>query len=328
MATEAQLQKAFLNGAGLIADQAKVRALRDAISRGDYAAAMDAVNVDEAAWDELRVLLVQTYAEGGVSEISGMAYRDRPRWNSASPRAESYAREVIGQHITRITVDARDAVRWTIGDGVAFGRSVDRIALDIVGRVGPNGRSGGIVGLNKQQAQWVHGGFNKSGVWVNGMRQWLMDDPARALSYSKRDKRFDKLIRGAVDGKPLTAAQIDQITARYSDNLLRVRGLTIARTERGSAINAGRYEAWMQAADRAGLPYAAIWKEWRHSNRQMEPRLSHIDANGDRVQGLETPFNIGGILAQYPHHPGLPASEVVNCGCTVRYGINRRWRNG
>ena len=317
MATEAQLQKAFLNGASLISDQARVRALRDAISRGDYAAAMDAVNVDEAAWDELRVLLVQTYAEGGVSEISGMAYRDRPRWNSASPRAETYAREVIGQHITRITVDARDAVRWTIGDGVAFGRSVDRIALDIVGRVGANGRSGGIVGLNQMQAQWVA-----------NMRHWLAVDPARALAYSKRDKRFDKLIRSAVDGKPLTAAQIDNMAARYSDNLLRVRGLTIARTERGSAINAGRYEAWMQAADRAGLPYAAIWKEWRHSSRQMEPRLSHIAANGDRVQGLETPFNIGGILAQYPHHPGLPASEVVNCGCTVRYGINRRWRNG
>lgn len=291
--------------------------LKDALRRGDIASAMDAVNIDEAAWDELRVLLVQTYAEGGVSEVSGMALRDRPRWNSASPRAEEYARNVIGGHITRITEDARDAVRWTIGDSVAFGRSVDRTALDIVGRIGPNGRTGGIVGLNRQQAEWVA-----------NMRRWLASDPARALDYSKRDKRFDKLIRGAVDGKPLTAAQIDRITARYSDNLLRVRGLTIARTERGSAINAGRYEAWMQAADRAGLPYQAIWKEWRHSSRMMEPRLSHIAANGDRVQGLETPFNIGGVMAQYPHHHELPASEVINCGCTVRMGINRRWRNG
>lgn len=318
MSTEAQLKKAFQNGARLIADQAAVGRLKDALRRGDLGSAMDAVNVDEAAWDELRVLLVQTYAEGGVSEVSGMSLRDRPRWNSASPRAEDYARNVIGGHITRITNDAREAVRWTIGDSVAFGRSVDRTALDIVGRVGPNGRTGGIVGLNQQQAQWV-----------SNMRHWLEADPARALQYSKRDRRFDAVIQRAIaSGKPLTKDQIDRITSHYSDNMLRVRGLTIARTERGSAINAGRQEAWRQAADRAGLDYMAIWKEWRHSNRQMEPRLSHIFANGDRVQGLDTPFNIGGFTCLHPHDPSLPAGEVINCGCTVRYGINRSWRNG
>lgn len=316
MPTEAQISKAFRDGASLIADQAAVTRLRDAISRGDYAAAMEAVNVDEAAWDRLRVLLVQTYAEGAVSEISGMALRDRPRWNSASPRAEAYAREVIGQHITRITEDSRQSVRWTMGDGIAFGRSVDRIALDIVGRKDGTGRRvGGVVGLNGQQAEWVA-----------NMRKWLAEDPARALAYSKRDKRFDKTIRGAIGGKPLTAAQIDRIAAAYSDNMLRVRGLTIARTERGSAINSGRQEAWRQAADRAGLDHGAIWKEWRHSARMMEPRLSHIAANGERVQGLDTLFNIGGYFCLHPHDPTLPASEVVNCSCQCKMGINRSWR--
>lgn len=318
MPTESAIQKSFLNGAALIANQARITSLREAIRRGDYSAALDAVNIDEPAFDELRVLLVQTYAEGAISEIGGMAYRDRPRWNSASPRAEEYARNVIGQHITRITTDSKDAVRQVMGDGLAFGRSVDRIALDIVGRVGPNGRAGGIVGLNQQQAQWV-----------SNMRHWLEADPARALQYSKRDRRFDAVIQRAIaSGKPLTKDQIDRITGHYSDNMLRVRGLTIARTERGSALNSGRQEAWRQAADRAGLDYMAIWKEWRHSNRQMEPRLSHIFANGDRVQGLDTPFNIGGFICLHPHDPSLPAGEVINCGCAVRYGINRRWRNG
>lgn len=318
MPTESAIQKAFLNGAALVANQARITALREAIRRGDYSDALDAVNIDEPAFDELRVLLVQTYAEGAISEINGMAYRDRPRWNSASPRAEEYARNVIGQHITRITTDSQDAVRQVMGDGLAFGRSVDRIALDIVGRVGPNGRTGGIVGLNQQQAQWV-----------SNMRHWLETDPSRALQYSKRDRRFDAVIQRAIaSGKPLTKDQIDRITGHYSDNMLRVRGLTIARTERGSALNSGRQEAWRQAADRAGLDYMAIWKEWRHSNRQMEPRLSHIFANGDRVQGLDTPFNIGGFTCLHPHDPSLPAGEVINCGCTVRYGINRRWRNG
>ena len=317
MASESAITKAFRNGVNLIADDANVGALRDAIRRGDYAAALTAVDIEDAAFDELRGLLVQTYAEGAVSEITGMAYRDRPRWNSASPRAEDYARNVIGGHITRITEDSRAAVRATMGDGIAFGRSTDRIARDIIGRREGAHRVGGVVGLNEQQA-----------AWVANMRRKLQDDPMAALNNGRRDRRFDGIIRKAADGKPLTADQIDRITRAYSDRLLMSRGRTIARTERGAAINAGRQEAWMQAADKGGLDYGAIWKEWRHSSRQMEPRLSHIAANGTRVQGLNATFNIGGYSCLHPHDPALPASEVVNCGCQCRYGINRNWRNG
>lgn len=305
--------------------------LREAIARGDYAAAMDAVNVDDAAWNDLRVLLVQTYAEGAVSEISGMALDIKPRWNSASPNAERYAREVIGQHITLIAEDSRQSVRWTIGDGIAFGRSANRIALDIVGRKDGTGRRvGGVVGLNGQQAEWV-ANMRKalSGDPDFANRFWIGQDGKLKTSFKNIDGRFRGVIQKSLDaGKPLTAAQIDRISAAYSDNMLRVRGLTIARTERGSAINSGRQEAWRQAADKAGLGHGAIWKEWRHSARMMEPRLSHISASGDRVQGLDTQFDVGGYFCLHPHDPSLPASEVVNCGCQVRYGINRRWRNG
>ena len=335
MATEAAIAKAFRNGVSLIADEAAIGALSAAIKRGDYAAAMAAIDIDDSAFDELRVLLVQTYAEGGVSEISGMPYAVKPRWNSASPRAEDYARNVIGQHITYISDDMRaavtSAIRNGIADSLAFGRSVDRVALDIVGRKGTGGsRTGGIVGLNQQQEQWVTSMRRAlSGDIAQSGKFWIGDDGKLKTSFSKMDRRFTSLIQSALlTGKPLTVAQIDRITSAYSDNLLRVRGLTIARTERGSAINAGRQEAWRQAADRAGLPYGAIWKEWRHSTRKMEPRITHILANKDRVQGLDTPFNIGGYFCLHPHDPTLPASEVVNCGCTVQYGINRRWRDG
>lgn len=320
MATEDQISKAFRSGVSLITDQANVSAINDAIRRGDYQAVMDAVDITDSAWDELRNLLVQTYAEGGVSEISGMAYRDRPRWNSATPETERYARDVIGQHISRIAEDSRQAVRNTVADGLAFGRSVNRIALDIVGRREGTRRVGGVVGLNQQQAQWV-----------SNMRQWLATDPAMALGYSRRDRRFDAVIRAAIaSGRQLTAAQIDRITAAYSDRLLLLRGQTIARTERQSATNAGRQEAWRQAAERLGLPLDAVKKTWLHSTRKMEPRPFHLEAGRTKltVQGLNTPFDIGGYSCLYPHDPTLPASEVVNCSCSVKYSINRRWRDG
>lgn len=319
MATEKQLQDAFLKGVSEITDQIRLTALRDAISRNDYAAVLAAVDIDDAAFNRFRVLMVETYAEGGISEVTGMPSSYRMRWNSASPRAEDFARNYVGQQITYITDDMRAAVRQTVGDGVAFGRSTDRIAYDIAGRIGSNGRrTGGIVGLNQQQA-----------LWVRTMRDKLGNDPSAVLrDYTKRDKRFDSLIRGAVDGKPLTAAQIDKITARYSDNLLLSRGLMIARTERSAAINMGRQEAWRQAADKSGLPYSSIRKEWRHSSRQMEPRVAHVAASGTTVQGLDGLFNINGNWCLHPHDPSLPASEVVNCECQVRYFIPRVKRNG
>lgn len=320
MTTESEIAKAFLKGAALISDQARVGELKAAIARKDYSAVMEAVDITESAWDDFRVKLTQAYAEGAISEIDGMPYAVRPRWNSATSEVERYSREVIGRHITLIADDARQAVRETVADGIAFGRSTDRIALDIVGRLGAGGRVGGVVGLNAQQAKWVA-----------NMRQWLIDDPARALQYSKRDRRFDALIRRAVDdGRKLTAAQVDAITRAYADRLLRVRGQTIARTERFAATNNGRQEAWRQAADKAGLPYGAISKTWVHSARKMEPRPFHIQAGNERltVQGLDTRFDIGGFSCLHPHDVALPAGEVINCSCTVKYSFNRNLRNG
>lgn len=94
--TESQLAKAFRNGAALITNQARLNQLRDAIARNDYQAVLAAVDITDSAWDEFRVLLVQAYAEGAISEIDGMPFRDRPRWNSAIGQVERYARDVIG----------------------------------------------------------------------------------------------------------------------------------------------------------------------------------------------------------------------------------------
>lgn len=305
-----------MSGVSLITDQIRIGQLRDALDSGDYAAILNAVDIEPAVFDELRGLLVQVYAEGGISEVSGMPYRDRPRWNSASPEGESFAREQIGGHITRITDDMRDAVRATVADGYALGRSHQRMALDIAGRMGPAGkRVGGIVGLNKQQAGYV-----------NNMRRYLdvWPDWPSIKRMTLRDKRFDKMIERAYeDGRPLTKDQIDRITQSYSNRLLKHRGEVIARTERGSADNAGRMEAWRQAADKAGLPYDRIVKRWVHSSRMMHPRDSHLSLAGTEVEGLDGMFDVNGYMAQRPYDPILPASEVVNCGCSLRMHLKR-----
>lgn len=311
MPTEAQIQSAFRSGVRGIIDDASFARLRDAISRGDYATAVDVLNIDATAFEGLRAALVQTFAEGGVSEVDGMRFRPAVRWNGASPQAEEYAR-TARRHMDDLASDMRAAVSWQIGDSIALGRSANRTALDIVGRIGASGRrEGGIVGLNDQRTQWVA-----------SLRQALLDGRPvdRALLTANE--------RSMIERGNLTEAQIDRITQSYANRQLLSRGKAIARTERGLAINQGAAEAWRQAADKLNLPYSAIRKKWKHNGAHLHERYHHIALAREPAIPLTQPFSVAGHDAQYPHDPNLPAGEVVNCSCTVRYSIPRSYLNG
>lgn len=312
MATEKQIQLEFQRAIRNTVDGVRYNALRDAIGRGDYDAALRAVDIDDAAFDGLRAALLETYAQGGVDAITGTRWPVNVRWNSATAESERFARYVVGSDITQITNDMRDAVRWTMGDGLAFGRSNNRIALDIVGRVGKSGaREGGIVGLNEGRARWVSDYRKRLEAGLGAGSSNLVTASERAL-----------IKRGG-----LTQKQIDRLVQSYSNRQLLSRGMTIARTERGKAMNMGAIEGWRQGADKTGIPVSALIKEWRHEGNNRVDRVSHVAANGDKVQGLYTPFVVGGYTCQYPHDPNLPASEVINCGCRVKVSVPRNWRD-
>lgn len=312
MATEKQIEREFLNAVRGMVSDVKYGALRDAIARNDYAAALAAVDIEDAAFDGLRAMLVETYAQGGVDAISGQRWPVTIRWSSATPQAEEYARNVIGQHITYITRDMREAVRWTMGDGIAFGRSNNRIALDIVGRVGASGqREGGILGLNRLQAEWV----------ANARRYLESGDYAAWERLGLRDKRFK-----FSDKNPPTQAQIERAIQQYANKQLMSRGLTIAKTERGAAINAGAYEGYRQAADKAGIQLGAMRKEWVHVGSHVHERWGHVALGNAMPISFTEPFNVGGHSGQFPHDPALPAGEVINCTCRLKVSVPKNWR--
>ena len=302
MTTETRIANAFRTSIRSVTDEVTIGLLRDALARGDIEGALEVIDLEPAAFEPLRNILVQTYADAGAQATEGLR---GVRWNSASPRAEDYARNRIGTEITRITDDSLQAIRNHIADGYAFGRTPNRMALDLVGRIGPSGRrEGGLIGLSRPQEQWV-----------KNMREALELKPESALRFTRRDRRFDSLLKS---GKPLTAAQIDNILTSYKNRLLLSRAKSIAVTERGAAINNGRMDAYKNAADKYGLPYSAIVKEWVHTGRAVFDRPAHQRANGQVVQGADTPFIIGGISMQHPHDPFAPPGEKVNCRCEVK----------
>jgi len=89
------------------------------------------------------------------------------------------------------------------------------------------------------------------------------------------------------------------------------RAQTITRTEMARVHSASR-EARIQALAEGQTDPPVEWKKKWISSSRLHPRLNHAMLDGVMV-GIEEDFP-GGI--PYPHAPGLPAAEVINCGCT------------
>lgn len=329
---EPAIRRAFEKAVRDMRGGVRITRLYEALRAGNVDGAVAAVGIDNAAFNDLRAAVLDTYAKAGLATINGHTWvypdgtRAMVRWNMANPRAEEFARQIGTGLITNTTEDMQAAVREVIADGYAFGRGWQTIARDIVGRVGPSGqRSGGIVGLSRQQTQWL----------INLRRKLNDGDYRGALDMSLlKDKRLRAMIEKAMkDGRALTAAQIARIEQNYELNALMSRGLTIARTETLKAIEEGKYEAWKQGLEKTGVPEQFIIREWRHTGRAVHDRPWHQAANGMKVRGLQVPFVLSsGAALLHPHDTsyGAGASEVINCRCQCKYAVDKKalkaWR--
>lgn len=328
---EPRIRASFLSSMRDIKSRAQMGILRNALRDNDIEAAINALNLDAAAYTDMTSRVIEIYGKSGESTISQGRWiypdgtRAVVRYNSLSPRAEAWARDQSTRLAVGLSNEAQGVARDVIADGYALGRNTDRIARDLVGRIGASGRrTGGAVGLDSQSAKWV-----------GNLKQYLTTDPKRALSM-KLNKRDKDALRRMIDaGKMPTNAQVDALLRRYENNLLMVRGRRIARTETINAIEAGKYEAWRQGLDKTEIPERFIIRTWVHTGRSAMDRIEHIMMNGDQRRGLQIPHVMpDGAEMMHPHDTSLGAGarHVINCQCREDYSIDkaglRAWREG
>ncbi|MHC4402946.1 MAG: phage minor head protein, partial [Planctomycetota bacterium] len=96
-----------------------------------------------------------------------------------------------------------------------------------------------------------------------------------------------------------------------TDDADRVRSKRIARTEIGRALNAGHH---LQTTELQGQGFQVV-KTWVTVG-DADVRASHVDMEGQQVEGADGQFNVGGYLVPYPRHFALPPGETVNCRCS------------
>jgi len=234
------------------------------------------------------------------------------RFDGKNAQAENWVNTRSSGLITEIVNDQRDAVRTALTDGLAQGQNPRDTALEIVGRMdrATGRRIGGILGLTSQQAQFVA-----------NARAELRDPKLMAgyLERSLRDKRYDRMVMRAIrDGKALAEEDVQAISNRYSDRMLKYRGDMIARTETLTALHASQYEAMRQLIDTGKVRADQVVKTWS-ATMDGRTRDSHAAMNGQQHK-FDEPFTTSsGAKMRYPQDASLGAGpeEIIACRCVM-----------
>lgn len=316
------IRRAFMDAIDDLRSGVSLRIVIERLERRDIEGAIEALNLDRAAYSPLDEAIRRAYSGGGAATVDGMpALRDPSggkaviRFDAQAFRAVEWARQhALAPRMVEID---KEAARTIIVDGIAHGRGARRVALDLAGRINraTGRREGGVIGLTVQQAEHV----------ISMRDRLASGDPEemrKVFDMGRRDKRFDRTIAKAIEAeKPVPAEMIERMTARYSDRLLDLRGTTIARTEGMAAFNEATVEAYRQAIDKGAVREADLQKKWIAVG-DGRTRHTHMAMNGQQV-GFGGMFQSpSGATLRYPHDPDAPASEKVNCRCRMDITID------
>lgn len=299
------IQRAFEMAIRERRESINLRALVEAIENRDIGRAIEIAGITRGDLFPIDQALRTAYFEGaGTIAAAAPAFAARIALDGNAPRAVSWARDHVGGLITEIIETNRTAIRGIITGQLAEGVGPRQAAIAVRGQIG----------LTTQQT-----GF------VSNARAQLANLDAGYFSRQLRDKRFDGIVRRAIaDGKPLAQADVDRITQRYSDRLLKHRAEVIARTESVTALRAGRREGIAQAVEQGAIASDAIKRVW-DATLDKRTRPDHVAMDGREVEGMDTPWVLpDGSRMMTPGDTslGADASQTIQCRCVEAYVVD------
>lgn len=292
-----------------------------AIEQGDIQKAFRTLGMSDAALRPITAALEAAFERGGVTvgqsfpTLYAGGVRTVFRFDVRNTRAENWIREQSSRLITSIQEDTRVNIRNILTVNLEVGNNPRTTALDIVGRINPTTgrREGGIIGLNQTQE-----------MWVRNARADLMKLDERYFTRKRRDKRFDSIVARAIkEGRQLPKETIDKLISRYKDNLLKLRGETIGRTETIQSLNRSEFEAYRQGVDLGAAKQSDVQKIWDDAG-DRRVRHDHVLMR-DQTVGLDEAFIApDGSKMMFPGDASLGASakEIINCRCKTRYNVD------
>ena len=279
-----------------------MRALADALERGDINAALNIAAIDRAMLYPLDQAITSTYVTGGqMVAASAPAFAVSFGFDGRATRAEQWARANAAGLVVDIVQGQREALQGLIADRLLEGSNPRAVARQIRD----------VVGLSPSQVRTVE-----------NVRADLGALSANYFTRTLRDRRFDGIVRRAIDNdRPLSQTDIDRITARYAERALKHRSEVIARTESLNALRAGRAEGVQQAIEQGAA--SGVRKRWSTSGDERV-REDHVAMDGVTAD-LDEPFELpDGSLMMEPGDTslGAAADQVIQCRCLAEYFVD------
>jgi hypothetical protein len=302
---ERSIRRAFEQAIRERRESINLVALAQAIEGRDIGRAIEIAGLTRGDMFPLDQALRTAYLDGaGTIAAAAPSFAARIALDGNAPRAVAWAQDHVGGLITDILDDNRAAIRGIITGQLTEGAAPREAARAVRGQIGLTSQQTGYVGNARAQLSNLDAGY---------------------FTRTLRDKRFDSIVRKAIaDGKPLSTADIDRITGRYAERLLKHRSENIARTESITALRAGRHEGMQQAIEQGAIAADSVTKVWSTS-ADDRVREDHAAMDGVEVAGIDTPFTLpDGSMMQYPGDTelGADASQTINCRCYVENRVD------
>lgn len=328
----AEIRAAFFRAVQEGRQNINYRALETAFSNGNVTEALAALNLNRATFLEYADSVDESIIRAGTAEaayINATVPLKKPDGTSArlafdyrDPAVEKLLRETSGTKVVDILDDQLSGVRSILEQGLAAGNGPRQVATRIAGQINPltGKREGGLVGLTKNQMENVTRAY---GELISG-------DPKKLANYldrAMRDKRYDKYVRDAIEGKPIPSDILRKMDNAMMNRALQVRAETIARTEAMQALHIGQQEAYQQAIDQGLVGPDEIIRVWESSG-DGRTRDSHEEMNGQEVGWDEDFVTPSGVRLAFPGDPDGPPEEIINCRCNESIRINYLKRIG
>lgn len=316
---------AFFKAIDSIRAAASLQRVTAAIEAGDVEAALDELDFDPAAFNDMLDRMRDAQSACGQATAEALPRRNpdgtalQVRYDGRAYGAEAWTRQHAADLVTRTTEDMRDAARASITDNLARGRNPKAAALDLIGRVNrvTGKREGGILGLSSAQERFV----------ASARDELASSDPADLKYYltrKRRDRRFDRSITKAIrEGTAPPKEIAAKALTAYERRLLQLRGETIARVETMTALQKGKRQAFEQAIAAGKVNEADIRKSWRSAG-DLRVRHTHVMLNGDSAAFNEPFRSASGALMQHPMDTSMGAGldEIAGCRCDCEYRID------
>jgi hypothetical protein len=304
-----RLRQAFLDAVAAAGSSLSIKAIADAIDKGDSArvielldgrfrSALEGIGLTTGT-ASVRDAVQATFAASAKAAAGQLPSKISTElsFNMLNPEAVRAIERYTFDLIREITADTRQAIQQVVLRAFREGGHPYEQAREIKG----------LIGLTARQERAIAN-------YRSALESGQASDLRAALDRALRDGRYDRsLLRAIEEQQGLPAAKVDALVERYRARYVQYRAQTIARTESIRASSAGRRELWRQAKEQ-GLLDDDARRRWISSGDDRECDVcSGLD---DEEAGLDEEFSPG-IMEPPDPHPDCRCSLSLVFGKTA-----------